>query len=142
MHTLLVDGYNVIHGISEFRRLLDDESPKGGSPSPLGKSRQALLEALSKLALAKRGNVQVHVFFDGDPNRDLFDNLEPFYQGVEVHYACSPDADQAILDFLDRIENKAEVTVVTEDKNLARRSSAEGAQILSSGGLAKRLAKI
>ncbi len=133
MNLLLVDGYNMIHALPEFRRLLDRS---------LAEARAALSRALGGLAAAKKGNVEIHLFFDSKEPRDFFD-AEPLVRGVEIHFPFSGEtADEAILDYLRQFDNKATVTVVTDDRNLARRAGDEGAQTLSSSGLARRLAKI
>ena len=132
MHLLLVDGYNMIHAFPEFRRLLDRS---------LAEARAALSRALGGLAAAKKGNVEIHLFFDSKEPRDFFD-AEPLVPGVEVHFPFSGEtADEAILDYLRLFDNKAQVTVVTDDRNLARQAGDEGAEALSSAGLARRLAK-
>ncbi len=132
MHTLLIDGYNVIHGVPSLRQKLDLN---------IGESRASLIHLLAGLASAKKGNVAIHVFFDGAKAHDGFDS-EPFVRGVDIHFSRGQNADQDILDFLHRFANKAEVTVVTDDRNLAYQTSAEGAEVLSSSGLARRLAKV
>lgn len=133
MNFLLVDGYNVIHALPEFRSLLDKS---------LADARAALAQALGRLAAAKKGNVEIHLFFDSKEPRDFFD-AEPLVRGVQVHFPLSGEsADEAILDYLRGFDNKALMTVVTDDRSLARQSGDEGAEILSSAGLARRLAKV
>ena len=133
MNTLLVDGYNIIHALPEFRKLLD---------SKLSDARAALIHSLGRLAAAKKGNVTIHVFFDAKKTPDFLGDSEPHLAGVEVHFSEGQNADEAMLDFLHRFPNLAEVTVVTNDVGLARRARDEGAMTLSSAGLAHRLAKI
>lgn len=138
MHSLLVDGYNMMHALPEFRRLLD----KAPAKSALADARAALARSLGRLAAAKKGNIEIHLFFDSKEPRDFFD-AEPLVPGVEVHFPYSGEtADEAILDYLRQFENKALFTVVTDDRSLARQAGDEGAEILSSAGLARRLMKI
>ncbi len=133
MNYLLVDGYNVIHAIPQLRHLLDRS---------LAEARAALARSLGLLAASKKGNVDIHLFFDSKEDRGFFD-AEPGVTGVNVHFPYSGEtADEAILDFLGKIENRASVTVVTDDYRLARRAGDEGAQAISTADLARRLSKV
>ena len=128
---LVVDGYNIIHALPSFRRFLD---PK------LAKARAALLRSLGQMPAVKRGTVEVHVFFDAPGGRDIFDE-EPLVAGVDVHFSDGFPADESIIDFVEMAENKSLITVVTDDRSLARRAGDVGAQTISSAGLENRLAR-
>ena len=133
MNILIVDGYNVIHAFPPLRRLLDRS---------LAEARAALAQSLGRLALAKKGNVDIHVFFDSKEDMGFFD-AEPSVAGVSVHFPYSGEtADEAILELLRKIENRASATVVTDDYRLARRAGDDGAQAISTADLARRLSKV
>ena len=131
MNILLVDGYNVIHSLPQFRKFLDVK---------LEQARSSLIQALAQLAKSKKGNVRIHVFFDGKADADFF-SVDPIVAGVEVHFSRGETADQLILDYLQEIKDSGEVTVVTDDRSLARQAGSERATILSSDGLGHRLQK-
>lgn len=133
MALLLVDGYNVIHALPEYSRYLSGR---------ISDARAHLARSLGRLAAAKKGNVEIHIFFDGrDEDGGWFD-AEPLVAGVEVHFSLPRrTADEEILDFIFALENKSEATVVTEDRSLAGQASAEGAGTLTPAGLAHRLSK-
>lgn len=133
MALLLIDGYNVIHALPEYSRFLSGR---------LADARAHLARSVGRLAAAKKGNVEIHIFFDGrDEDAGWFD-AEPLVAGVEVHFSePRRTADEEILDFILALENKAEATVVTEDRGLARQAGAEGAGVITASGLAHRLAK-
>jgi predicted RNA-binding protein with PIN domain len=134
MALLLIDGYIVIHALPEYSRYLSGK---------ISGARAHLARSLGRLAAAKKGNVEIHIFFDGrDEDSGWFD-AEPLVAGVEIHF--SPPrrtADEEILDFILTLENKSEATVVTEDRGLARQAGAEGAGTLTASGLAHRLSKV
>lgn len=132
MHFILLDGYNFIHAIPRFRRLLD---------TSLRESRAELIRELGRFATAKKGNVAVHIFFDSKAHHDPFDS-EPFQPGVEVHFSQGESADENILEFVRTFPHKPDLTVVTDDRNLARTAGDEGAITLSAAGFAHRLSKI
>lgn len=132
MSLLLIDGYNIIHALPRFRKALDVK---------LSEARSSLIGSLARLAEAKKGNVSIHIFFDSNEPHDFF-QTDPVFPGVDVHFSEGESADETILHFLGNYLHKGDVTVVTDDRSLARRAGDEGAIVLSSAGLEHRLRKI
>lgn len=112
----LVDAYNLL-----FRTL-----KKRG---PLEKSRQLLIEELNDAI--KRVNLNVTLVFDGSqehlrqPTRGHFDAIEVVYTSK------GQSADEYISDEVMLAKNPSQLTVVTNDRELAGRCKQSRAKILS-----------
>ena len=93
--------------------------------------RRALLEHLSILRGSRGGRFVV--YFDGD---DADRRIPP--SGVQVRYAAPRSADAAIVDHLRAAAKPREVTVVTNDHELANRCRHAGARTMRWGEFAER----
>ena len=122
---VIVDGNNVI-----------GSRPDGWWRDRAGAQRR-LVVALQNLA--DRSGDQVAVVLDGRPAADLPAGV---HAGVLVAYAARGGrnaADDRIVEEVERDRDPASLTVVTSDRELARRVGALGASVESAGSLIRRL---
>jgi nicotinic acid mononucleotide adenylyltransferase/predicted RNA-binding protein with PIN domain len=128
---------------SEARRrvLVDGNNVVGSRPDGWWRDRPAaarrLVAQLQDLA-ARRGD-DVTVVFDGRPLPDL---AEGDHDGVRVAYARRPgrDAgDDRIVEEIGNDDDPASLTVVTSDRELARRARELGATVEGAGSLTREL---
>ncbi len=123
---LLVDGNNVI-----------GSRPDGWWKDRAGASRR-LVAALGALAL--RTGDDITVVFDGRPVADL---PERVHDGIRVAYArrSGRDAgDDRIVEEVSGADDRAAITVVTSDRELARRVRELGVTVEGAGALIRELA--
>jgi predicted RNA-binding protein with PIN domain len=121
MH-LIIDGYNLLHNIPEL-----------ALAEAKGQGRAALLKAL-KLYRAKRRH-RVTVVFDGGPQGEASRGSE---SGVPVIYSGAGEcADEVIAKLAARYGPR--ITVITDDRELARRCQAKGSEVTASWEFAPRL---
>lgn len=118
---LLVDGYNL-----SLRRWAD---------LPLAEQRARLVDALT--GLAARTGVDVEVVFDGedDSGRGLQSRGG---RRLGVRSTFSPggvDADEVLLDLVDRAPASRPVVVATDDRRVQREAAARGANVVGSAAL-------
>lgn len=111
----LLDGDNLV-GTERRRRATSQD-------------RDALVSEISERL--RRTGAKVVLFFDGAGRAVLLGSLA-------VRYAGSASADEAILQEVARARQPAEVTVVTADRDLARRARDLGASALSPTDFWKR----
>jgi predicted RNA-binding protein with PIN domain len=111
---LVVDGYN-----ASLRRWPDE---------PIGAQRRRLADALG--GLAARSNVDVHLVFDGAG--DQGGQLPAVPRGrVRVRFtAAAVEADDAILDLVDRLPADRVVVVATDDRRVRAEAAARGANVI------------
>jgi rRNA-processing protein FCF1 len=64
----------------------------------------------------------------------VFDGRDPDLQAVRARVAFAPDADDAIA-----ARARAGITVVTSDRELARRARARGAEVVGAGAFLRRV---
>ncbi len=125
MRRLLVDGMNVI----------------GSRPDGWWRDRDGAVRRLHArlVALASHADEQVTLVLDGRPLADLPEGL---HDGVHVRYARRRGrdaADDRIVELVEAAPEPGDVTVVTSDRELARRSRALGADVVGAGSLLRRL---
>ncbi len=123
---LVVDGNNVI-----------GSRPDGWWSDRAGATRR-LVAALG--ALAVRTGDDITVVFDGRPVADL---PERVHDGIRVAYArrSGRDAgDDRIVEEVSGADDRAAITVVTSDRELARRVRELGATVEGAGALIRELA--
>ncbi len=122
---LIIDGYNVMHGVPEWRSM----------------GKQSLAEARStierRLALyrAKHPNVNILLYWDGD--RDVTRSRPSRVHGISVIFTQS-SADSAIIGRVQASKNSKEMTVATDDRALAESVKGAGANVIPVEQLAKR----
>ncbi len=126
---LIVDGYNVMHGVPEWRAM----------------EKQSLAEARTtierRLALyrAKHPSVAILLYWDGD--RDVTRSRPSRVHGISVIFTQS-GADGAIIGRVQASRNPKQVTVVTDDRALAEAIEGAGASVIPVEQLAKRLTEL
>ena len=107
-------------------RIVDGNNVMGSRPDGWWRDRPAAMQRLvDELDGFAAGGEEVAVVFDGR-ERDL--------QAVRVHVAFAAHADDAIAARAGR-----GVTVVTSDRELARRVAERGAAVIGAGGFLGRL---
>ncbi len=121
MH-LVIDGYNLLHS-----------TPELAPATARGQGRAALLAAL-KLYRQKRRH-KLTVVFDGGPQAEPSRGSE---SGVPVvNSGSGQSADEVIADLAAR--HGPGITVITDDRELARRCQAAGSEVIASWEFAGRL---
>lgn len=111
---LVVDGYN-----ASLRRWPEQ---------PIAEQRRRLVDALA--GLAARTGVQVRVVFDGadEESRTGGDGR----RGVRVTFSAGAvEADQVILELVERLPTTVPVVVATDDRRVRREAAARGANVVS-----------
>jgi nicotinic acid mononucleotide adenylyltransferase/predicted RNA-binding protein with PIN domain len=122
---LLVDGNNVI-----------GSRPDGWWRDRRGAARKLVAELA---AHAARSGDQFMVVFDGRPVPGM---AEGGHNGVHVAYATRAGrnaGDDRIVEEIARDEHPSSLTVITSDRELARRARALGAQVEGTGALTREL---
>ena len=123
MVSYLVDGNNVMGQRVGWHR------DKPGA-------RRRLLVDLARFAHFE--GVPVEVVFDGAPDAGVPDGS--MQNGVRVHYAArGSDADTRILELVEQSREPGALQVVTSDQRLADHVRRQGAQVVRSGVLRRRL---
>jgi predicted RNA-binding protein with PIN domain len=120
MKIYVLDGYNVIHGIPELERYLNQS---------LEQARNALVRYCEAFA-QERGDVQkVCIVFDG---RDEYGDL-PLYRSAKVEVVFSTEAEKAdnkILELLENSKNR-NFMIVSNDTYVFNNSRAYAAKVIS-----------
>jgi predicted RNA-binding protein with PIN domain len=116
----ILDGYNVIKSVPEFRRSLD-----GG----LEAGRQVLGAFCSEWILKRRDVDEFCIVFDGDSSVAMSD-VRPGPRVGTLYTATGESADDRIVRLLHNHANPAALTVVTADRELAARAAGVGAAVL------------
>lgn len=119
---LLVDGYNL-----SLRRWAD---------LPLFEQRHRLVDALQ--ALSARTGVEVEVVFDGeeDTGRGLQSTGGGRRGSVRTTFSADAvDADEVLVDLVDRTPMSRPVVVATDDRRVRREAGARGANVIGSTSL-------
>lgn len=119
MNLLIVDGYNVIHGVPALRQFLDES---------LERARNELLDLLASYLIARK--VKIIVVFDGQATQ----SGAPVFRKRNLHVMFSESvgqADAAIKRLLARQSNPKSASVVSDDTDLIRFAQSAQAGILS-----------
>jgi predicted RNA-binding protein with PIN domain len=130
--------------MSERRLIVDGNNVIGSRPDGWWRDRpgaaRRLVSALQRLA-ATTGD-RIAVVLDGRPLPDI---PEGVHSGVLVAYATRAGrdaADDRIAHEVARDHDRASLTVITSDRQLAERVRAHGARVEGSGSLLDRLQRI
>lgn len=124
----VVDGYNLLHAL---KKLPD------GLPADFGRARARLCELLSHLA--RRESQSVRVFFDGTHGELSHGDLA--HPRVKITF-CGPGtgaADRAVLEFVENHRQANKLRVVSSDIEVVQACKLNGAQVISSQEMAKKL---
>jgi len=118
MNVIIVDGYNIIHGIPGLRRYLDVS---------LERARDELIALVKAYQLNKKVNVTL--VFDGQPSQLSATESRGRFK---VMFSKSPGtADEVIERIVRRHAHPRSTTVVTDDAELARFVRSYQAQVWS-----------
>jgi len=113
---LLVDGYNVT--LSSWPGL------------QLGQQRHRLVDALAELAI--RVGTSAHVVFDGADGEGRFQPPAAARRKIRVTFSEEGvDADEVIIDLVDRVEPSRPVVVATDDRRVRDEVARRGANVIS-----------
>jgi predicted RNA-binding protein with PIN domain len=113
---LIVDGYNVT--ISSWPHL------------ELPRQRHHLVDALAELAV--RAGPQVHVVFDGAETGNRFGPPASARRRMRVTFSPDGvDADDVIIDLVDRLDASQPVVVATDDREVRDGVRRRGANVIS-----------
>lgn len=116
----LIDGYNLIHLVSELSRFLDD----GLEPA-----RNRLIHLLYSYAMTHR--VAITVVFDGN-EVGYMEAPVPANPRFRILYSHPPEkADPIIKRLIDKAKNRRSIILITADNELTRYGRSSGTQILS-----------
>ncbi len=126
---LIIDGYNVMHGVPEWRAM---------EKQSLAEARNSIERRLA-MYHAKHPNVNVLLYWDGD--RDVSHSRPRQVHGISVIFTRS-SADGAITGRVQASRSPKQVTVVTDDRELAGAVEAAGAKVISVEQLAKWLTDV
>lgn len=120
MNLIIVDGYNLIHGVPKLRRFLEHS---------LERARNELLDLLASYLTVRK--VKIIVVFDGQAAQGEAPTLRK--RNLHVMFSESAGrADAAIKRLLARQSNPKSASVVSDDSDLIRFARANQAGVLSS----------
>ncbi len=133
--------HHLIPGDTRRTVLVDGNNVMGSRPDGWWRDRPGAQRRLSGelSALAKRTGDRIIVVFDGRPRPG---SPELPVDHVRVSYARRPGrdaADDRIIEELEVSDDPSQFTVVTSDRELARRARALGADVESTGSLTREL---
>ena len=128
MHTIVIDGYNLIPALPKLGRLARRD---------LRKSRDSLLGLLCDYRVRHTPPPFILVVFDGKARQEA--KTESPAPGVEVRFSSGETADDLILGVL-RNENRG-ATLVTSDRALIEAASVFANRVIRSGEFVRTLLK-
>jgi predicted RNA-binding protein with PIN domain len=129
MNKIIIDGYNMIHLVPELRQFLDNS---------LERARDELIGKLKTYLLNKK--VHITLVFDGAHPAGVAPIERNRY--LEIRFSKHPfKADPLIKGLIQKEKNKAAMTVVTHDSEIAAFAAAEHAAVLSPTEFWERLTK-
>ncbi|MDZ7331379.1 MAG: NYN domain-containing protein [candidate division KSB1 bacterium] len=124
----LIDGYNLIHVVSELSRFLD---------SGLEQARNRLIHLLQSYAVTHR--VAITVVFDGNEVGHIEPPV-PANPRLQIRYSHPPEkADPVIKRIIDKAKNRRSIILISADNELTRYGRASGTQVLSPQGFFDRI---
>lgn len=112
----ILDGYNIISSVSSL------------AGSKLETSRDNLLKFLQTTRPQGSENNAVTVVFDGQPDMG---GLAPTIEGIRVTFSSHDSADDEIKRLVDDADNRKNMVVVTDDREIQYYVRALGAKVLS-----------
>ena len=130
MNKIVIDGYNMIHGVPQLRRFLEVS---------LERSRDELIRLLKSYLSNKR--VEVSVVFDGDLTPA---GVEPFEQNRSLRVVFSQypiKADQIILDLISKEKHKKGMIIVSDDSEILQHARSHETLVLSTRAFYDRLVR-
>ncbi len=118
---MILDAYNIIHRIPAWAPLMDQS---------LEAAREALLGYCRRWMLRRKDVWLFMVVFDGDSS--VCGGQGAVAPGIRVEYSASGEsADNRILRLLREFGERFDYTVVSDDRDVANRSSRMGASVIT-----------
>lgn len=128
---MIIDGYNVIHRVPRFCRLMD---------TSLESARKALLQYCAEWITMRNDVWQFCVVFDGDSS--VADSYGQTARGVRALYSRTREAaDDRILALMEQRGKSCRYVVVTDDNRVLAGAKERNAAIMSSLAFASVLGK-
>ncbi|MCF7870944.1 MAG: NYN domain-containing protein [Candidatus Omnitrophica bacterium] len=112
MLRFIIDGYNLVHKISKIK---DSSTPCSD-----------LILFIYKNKLTGSDNNEVWLIFDGGRPPYQINNFQ-----YKIKFSGSESADDLIIKKVERVNNKKQIVVVTDDRQLAYRARSLGAKNIS-----------
>jgi predicted RNA-binding protein with PIN domain len=112
MLQFIIDGYNLVYKIPEVK----------GSSTPCSD----LLVFIYKNKLTGSNNNEVWIIFDGGQPPYQINNFQ-----YKIRFSSQESADDLIIKKIERINNRKQTVVVTDDRQLAYRARFLGARTIS-----------
>lgn len=125
---LIIDGYNIIRQI-DFLKEREKIS--------LENARSELIRILENFKMRENKHHKITLVFDGKEDINFSDN----YSSIEIFYSKGEKADDLIKKIVEKEENKTDVFVATDDKEIKFFVRKFGVKILSAYELIKRINK-
>ena len=128
---MIIDGYNVIHRVPRFCRLMD---------TSLESARKALLQYCAEWITMRNDVWQFCVVFDGDSS--VADSYGQTARGVRALYSRTKEAaDDKILALMEQRGKSCRYVVVTDDNRVIAGAKERNAATMSSLAFASVLGK-
>ncbi|MFH1505080.1 MAG: NYN domain-containing protein [Candidatus Omnitrophota bacterium] len=110
MLVYIIDGFNLVHRIPAVKK----------SSQP----RLDLIRYIKIKKLTGSSNNKVIIVFDGG-----FDSIAGQEAGYEIVFSGSRSADEVIMSRVEKMKNKSEIIVVTDDREIRDSIKSQGAKI-------------
>jgi predicted RNA-binding protein with PIN domain len=119
---LIVDGYNVT------------ETHKELFPGSARSAREILIESVRAVRPQGSARNRITIVFDGKPGV-----TSPAEKSIDVRFTRGKEADWMIYEMVRKSKNPKQVRVITDDKDLGRKVSVEGAGVMTTVQFIKKL---
>jgi len=130
---LILDGYNLIHALPEFRAVLKSHG--------ITAAREQFQEAMA--CLHDPGRVRLTIVYDGQGGKIEVDQPLPDDPGYAIVYSPSGvSADEVIERLVANADDPARILVATRDNAIAQTYAASGAFSLTPDELVSRLGRV
>lgn len=127
--TLIVDGYNIIYAIPEIENELNRD---------LISARKALESALRRYQIGERSIRRIYVIYDG--KGESGHDIEDLGMVKNIYTPRGVSADVEIVNMLKNAERLNKTAVLSRDNFVINHTRAMGANVLSVGSFAKKIA--
>ena len=112
MLVYIIDGFNLVHKITSLQKSITPQ--------------RDLIQYIRVNKLTGSRNNKVIVVFDGKPDQ-LLQQQEKIF---EVIFSCQRTADEIIIQRVKRMQNKSQIVVVSDDRQIRDAINAAGAKSL------------
>ncbi len=140
MHSVVIDGYNVIYAIPDLRKKILKNSPAG--------AREALIDICVRYRNARKDISCIYIVFDGrkqdDPASFHREEIPPHTKSCGIKIIFSRDnkkADDIIIDLIRDNDRPQSFVVVSSDNYVRNNSRAYCARLMSPASFCSELGK-